>query len=314
MKKFIISIDTEEDNQWNYDQQQTTENAKYIPRFQDLCEKYGFAPTYLTTYGMTTDDFFVDYIRRKSLAGLCEVGMHMHAWNVPPSYELSVVHNARPYITEYPYDIIEEKIYNLTNRLSDAFEQEIISHRSGRWATDAFYLNMLVKCGYKVDCSVTPFINWTETLGATGVNGSDYSRSPTSSYEIVDGLLEVPMSIRKIRSAAKKVNSFKSLIRACYYSLFGKSTWIRPTDGVSSAEEMIRVSNLILNEKKTDYIMFMLHSSELMPGGSPNFRDNDSIERLYATLEKLFAFLSAKTHGETLKGYYERKMKNVTLH
>ena len=32
----------------------------------------------------------------------------------------------------------------------------------------------------------------------------------------------------------------------------------------------------------------MLHSSELMPGGSPTFRREEQIETLYADLEKVF--------------------------
>lgn len=33
--------------------------------------------------------------------------------------------------------------------------------------------------------------------------------------------------------------------------------------------------------------MFMLHSSEMMPGGSPSFPDEKSIEELYECIEKL---------------------------
>ena len=39
MKYFIITIDTEGDDQWNwkYGSKITTENVKYLPRFQKLC-------------------------------------------------------------------------------------------------------------------------------------------------------------------------------------------------------------------------------------------------------------------------------------
>ena len=61
-KSFIITIDTEGDNQWNTKQACYTENAKYIPRFQELCEKYGFKPTWLTNYEMARDPFYVEYM------------------------------------------------------------------------------------------------------------------------------------------------------------------------------------------------------------------------------------------------------------
>ena len=38
-KKFIITIDTEGDNQWDPHADCTTENARYLPRFQELAEK-----------------------------------------------------------------------------------------------------------------------------------------------------------------------------------------------------------------------------------------------------------------------------------
>lgn len=38
-----------------------------------------------------------------------------------------------------------------------------------------------------------------------------------------------------------------------------------------------------------DYVEYMLHSSEYMPGGSPTFKNERDIERLYADLEAFLA-------------------------
>jgi hypothetical protein len=51
---------------------------------------------------------------------------------------------------------------------------------------------------------------------------------------------------------------------------------------------------------------FALHSSELMPGGSPTFRNASDIERLYDHLEILFEELSTWCRGMTLKEFHER--------
>ena len=51
--KFIITIDTEGDNLWNPVcvrsgmREITVKNSEYLERFQLLCEKYKFIPTYL---------------------------------------------------------------------------------------------------------------------------------------------------------------------------------------------------------------------------------------------------------------------------
>ena len=114
MKKFLISIDTEGDNLWKWcvGKPITTENAKYLPRFQELCEKYGFKPTYLTNYEMVKDPFFANYFKKKSNNNLCEIGMHLHSWNSPPDHDLEIrndVSAGAPFITEYPPEIISKK-------------------------------------------------------------------------------------------------------------------------------------------------------------------------------------------------------------
>jgi hypothetical protein len=49
----------------------------------------------------------------------------------------------------------------------------------------------------------------------------------------------------------------------------------------------------------------MLHSSELMPGGSPTFRNEASIERLYEDLEALFEAAAGRFQGATMSEFYE---------
>jgi hypothetical protein len=47
----------------------------------------------------------------------------------------------------------------------------------------------------------------------------------------------------------------------------------------------------------------MLHSSELMPGGSPTFSTEREIDLLYAHLDELFAESSRFFAGATLAGF-----------
>ena len=52
-----------------------------------------------------------------------------------------------------------------------------------------------------------------------------------------------------------------------------------------------------------DYIMFMLHSSEMMPGGSPTFQNKDSIEQMYSDCEEIFKTAHHTFEGITLRDY-----------
>ena len=75
-KYFIITIDTEGDNLWGVRcypkplSRITTQNGSFLERFQLLCEKYGFLPTYLVNYEMAHCQPFIDMvdIHRNNLA------------------------------------------------------------------------------------------------------------------------------------------------------------------------------------------------------------------------------------------------------
>jgi len=283
-KSFLISIDTEGDNLWRWENEAeiTTQNADFLPRFQNLSEKYGFKPTYLTNYEMAKSESYVDFAKDTLKRNACEVGMHLHAWNNPPEYDLlnGGKYSAAPYLIEYPYEIMEEKIKTITAVLEDTFERNITSHRSGRWATNEKYFELLTKYGYKVDCSVTPHINWSKTVGGRPENfGSDYTKAEEKPYYISNcygNILELPMTVRVMKSfGTSSKNDIMSIVKGMYHKLKGVSVWLRP-----SVDNVKQCLELVENLKKDDseYIMFMLHSSELMPGGSPNFKNEHAIE------------------------------------
>src|SRR5256885_12691180 len=86
---FIITFDTEGDNLWSQPRVITTHNARFLPRFQSLCERFGFRPVYLTNYEMAICDVFVEFGRDVIARRAGEIGMHLHAWNSPPLVPLT---------------------------------------------------------------------------------------------------------------------------------------------------------------------------------------------------------------------------------
>lgn len=309
-KYFIITIDTEADNQWDLNHPITTENAKYLPRFQELCEKYGFKPVWLTNYEMAMDDDFVSYMKPKQEAGLCEIGMHLHAWYTPPEYKLAKISEGREYLIEYPENIMDEKIATMTELITERFGVRPVSHRAGRWAMDDRYFKLLEKHGYLVDCSVTPGMDWSGHIGVTGVGGSDYSEAPLIPYMIGEKLLEVPLTIRDIRIFDRgMVRGVRSCLSECKKLLLGRKQWLRQ-DNTLSWISNLKLIDKVSKEKDTDYLMFMIHSSELMPGGSPTFSTKGDIEWLYVALENIFSKINSLGYkGCMLKNYAEMKVK-----
>lgn len=293
MKYFIITVDTEGDNGWSYHEgdEVSTENVLSLPRFQELCEKYGFMPVYLTNYEVICDNRFVTYFKPKAEAGLCEIGIHVHAWNNPPLYPLDRKYDGNPYLIEYPYNVMEAKFSLTYNLIKDKIGIAPASHRAGRWVMNDDYFKLLEEYNVLVDCSVTPGLSWDSSPGATVAGGADYSHE--KNYAKPFGhVLEVPVTIKKMRCGGDTIKrKIKNLLKE-------RRVWLRPA--VSSLQEMKRV----VNSSKNDFVEFMIHSSELMPGCSPYFEDVEAIERLYADMEQLFQFV--KEHGYegiTLKDY-----------
>jgi hypothetical protein len=309
MKYFIITIDTEGDNLWEYRPgcPITTQNARYIPRFQKLCDKYNYKPVYLTNYEMANDSLFVDFLLSELDKGNAEIGLHLHAWNNPPAYNLPVNSKEyrQPYLIEYPLSIMRQKIGILYDLLKKKFNTDIVSHRAGRWAMNQDYFNLLAEYGLKIDCSVTPHISWNSVCGLSyGSKGSDYSMHPENPYmvkTISADILEIPVTIRYLRILPHMdgVHSFLSGIKRL---ITGKAVWLRPNG--NNLHDMLALID-VLKASDANYLMFMLHSSELMPGGSPTFKTTESIENLYASLEIIFSKIAENFKGGTLKNYYE---------
>lgn len=305
MKYFIITVDTEGDNLWRYKDGETigTRNAKYIPRFQSLCEKYGFKPVYLTNYEMAQSDEFIREAKAWLTKGTCEIGVHLHAWNNPPYHSLKGTYSGNPYLIEYPEDVMRAKFKVIYDLIVDRFGVKPISHRAGRWAMDDRYFSILKEFDIKIDCSYTPGIDWGGCKGIT-CGGSDYSYE-TDEVRDVHGILEVPATIRKFRNFGN--GSFKHRIKSL---LTGEYVWLRPAS--SSASCMKRVLDMVEKEGKQDYVEFMLHSSELMPDGSPYFIDEKSIEAEYQAIEEVFKYAVHLGYtGCTLAEYYQKRTNEL---
>lgn len=320
---FLITIDTEGDNLWAGPREITTRNASYLPRFQDLCERHGFKPTYLTNYEMAMEPFFVEFGRDVVRRGAGEIGMHLHAWNSPPLVPLTADDMAyHPYLIEYPDSVMEEKVAFMTELLEGRFGVKMLSHRAGRWAFDERYARLLVKHGYTVDCSVTPGVSWRTHKGApSGDGGTDYRRFPSGAY-FVDlenisrpgnsPLLELPMTIdrSRLRRVAPWLYELE-LVGKVANKLDPPQAWLRllPRNGWDKAA-MLKIVRAAIR-RRLPYIEFMLHSSELMPRGSPAFPDENAIENLFDDLECVFSMITSYFTGATLAEY--RGMSGVSV-
>jgi len=308
--KFIITIDTEGDNQWDHGRELTVENIKYVPRFQDLCEKYGIRPTYLVTSEVCEDAYAKEIFSNYLFKNKAEIGAHLHSWTTPPfedkeGYRFNDPNHA--FATELPENILSEKIKNITSQIESSFGIRPLSFRSGRFGFNETLARVLSDNAYLVDSSVTPYANWSHHKGIPGgPGGSDFLNSEPYPYKydfIKSSITEIPVTILPTRFPLNKNSSLAryyfrhiernillKVLRKLYFRI--QPLWLRPHPIMDMA-----LFNELLNEAiriELPFIVMMFHSSELMPGCSIYRKDSDSIEKLYDLLEGFFVLLHDK--------------------
>jgi hypothetical protein len=321
---FIISIDTEGDNQWDHGRELTVENIKYVPRFQNLCEKYHIKPTYLITSEVAEDSFareiFKDYIERDT----AEIGTHLHSWTTPPfldkpGYRFNDPNHA--FATEFADDFLTEKLRNITEQIESSFGKRPLSFRSGRFGFNDNLAKILADNSYIVDSSITPYSKWNEQKGLPGGSGGpvfiDKTPFPYRYNFGNNSLLEIPVTILPTRFPLNRNKELASyyfgnvddnillkVVRKLLYR--NQPLWMRPLRSMN-----LRMFEELINEAarlRLPHLVMMFHSSELMPGCSIYRQDEDAIEELYDLLESFFVLLHDKNIGsvtltEAARGY-----------
>jgi hypothetical protein len=266
---------------------------------------------------MAMSGVFFEFSRDVIARGAGEIGMHLHAWNSPPLEPLTrddFTH--QPYLIEYPERVMKEKIRTITGLLEDRFDQKMVSHRAGRWALDGRYAAMLLEEGYRVDCSVTPGVDWSGNPGdPAGNGGSNYTGFPDRAYFLSPpdisrpgngALLEVPLTVCASSLYRRAPWAYRTpLLRKIANRVSPALGWLCPIPVLeaNNLDAMLQVASEA-RAKGASHMEFMMHSSELMPGGSPSFRSASDIDRLYEHLEMLFEDLSTWCRGMTLKEFH----------
>ncbi len=273
---------------------------EYLYRFQELSDEYDFKPTWLSNWEMLCDDSFMEFAKKN--ADNCEIGIHIHAWNSPPLYTLRKDRpDCNPYLIEYPEWIMEEKIKKITEEFENKFGYRPVSHRAGRWGINQKYFQLLSKYGYKYDCSITPGIDWSKSKGQTKkMLGPNY-RFEKNEISIREGIIEIPLNTEKMHYYANDANcSVLRSVKRIVNGVCGQYIYLRP--GAFPINYLLKMIEHVKNSDST-YLMLMLHSSELMPGGSPYFKTKDSIERLYGDIKVIFDAIKSDFVGATLNEY-----------
>jgi 2-polyprenyl-6-methoxyphenol hydroxylase-like FAD-dependent oxidoreductase len=269
-------------------------------------------PTYLTTHEMAMCPVFRQFAADAIARGAAEIGMHLHAWDSPPIVPLTSNDNKHhPYLTEFAEPIMRAKIVYLTRLLEDTFGVSITSHRAGRWGFNDVYARLLIEQGYLVDSSVTPRLSWRDHPGdPAGPGGPDYTAFPDVPYFIDpqdiarpgnSALLEVPVtSIDPRPTAARRI---AGRLRSGTLPYRALRRWWPPVSALLPVATRPSLTRRTIRQALADRrpcVHLAIHSSELMPGGSPKFPTPRDVDALYDQLEAIFDEAKGRTVGASL--------------
>jgi hypothetical protein len=310
---YTITVDTEEEWDWAAGWPVTdlaVTNIQRLPRFQELCARYGAATTYFTDQAVFEDAQARSILLKLADQERVEIGMHIHPWNTQPLDRNGPVTPRQTFLHNLPPDAVRAKL----NSVYDCFVKAGLrptSFRGGRYSTGETTLRFLRDKGFLADASVVPYTTWDDD------GAPDYRRRglaprrlrPRSASE--PPLWEVPLTLAFTRRPF-------AFWRACYEVVH--KTWLRRLRLIGIAERLGVVRKVWLNFEDPlgsrmlaflhtlrrlalPCICFTVHSSSLVAGKGPYTRTQADEHRLFGQVEDVL---------RTLAGWPEFQPATVT--
>jgi hypothetical protein len=294
----VITIDTEEDNWSDYDSKPVNSNISKLLELQQLFDRYDVRPTYLVSYPVAAEKESVSILRKIMEDGRCEIGAHIHTWNTPPFEEERTVQNTM--LSNLGRELQYRKLESLHEKIFENFRITPVSFRSGRWGFDQTVAENIHRLGYKVDTSVSPYLNWES------YHGPDFSaRSPQPEMVRVGSgpdpdscLLEVPATIGFLQGNYEFCNACLKTISGSalrHLRLAGildrmniiNKVWLSPES--DNADKMIGLAGSIMR-KGIPVLNMFFHSPSLRHGLTHFTKTIEEAEELTRRIEKFLQY------------------------
>ncbi|MFO0937527.1 MAG: hypothetical protein U0798_13535 [Gemmataceae bacterium] len=303
--RITVTIDTEEEWDWasGYPTGRTSvSNIAQLAEFQNILDSHGAKATYFTNHAVLTNGDSCEQILKLAERPNVEIGVHIHPWNTPPLQKGEMVPPRESFLHNLPWDLARQKL----GETFAVFERAGLaptSFRGGRYSTSNAIQNELRDHGIVADCSVLPFNTWADD-GAPDYRhrNLDPVRLPPRhagdkamwELPLSFGFIGRPFSLWKWAFRLFDSKPFKSLpFGGLVGRLFGaRKCWLNFENPLG--EEMTDLFD-VLRRFELPYACFTLHSSSLLPGGSPYCRTAADRDRLLKTLDETLATVAKRS-------------------
>ncbi len=293
--RFIVTVDTEEEFDWNQPltrDEHGVDHIRRLAKFQEFCDGEGVVPTYLIDWPIAQSKLAAEILREPLAQGRAHIGVQLHPWVNPPFEEDVSPQNS--FAGNLPKELEQSKFSNLRRVIESRFGITPLIYRAGRYGLGPHTAEMLSEHGIAIDTSVRPHFDYS----AGG--GPDYRRFPLAPYWLDDEktLLELPLT-----------TTFWGLLRNLGPWIYPRLWRVPQLRGILAKmrlieripltpegvgmDEAIRGIDIALDEG-LPLLVLSFHSPSLRPGDTPYVRDEADLDDLYDWWRRVFAYLRTR--------------------
>lgn len=312
--RFWVTIDTEEDFDWDAPFARTGHRLASVPALadcQDYFERAGVRPIYLIDWPVVADDRAREILGPACAASRCEIGAQLHPWVTPPHDEEVNARNS--YTGNLPAALQRAKMTMLRDAIRDRFGAAPTVYRAGRYGLGPESAAMLAELGFRCDTSVRSAFDYSAG------HGPDYRAAPLHPWWVRTGagaVLEVPVTTvfggllgRFGPSLYHRFVRNGSRIGAALARL-GLVERIALTPEGIPADRAMRAIDIAI-EARLPVLNFSFHSPSLQPGNTPYVRSAADLDRFYHWWDVVLEHLARRgieaTTGAEIMAMAERK-------
>lgn len=293
-----VTVDTEEDQWGSYAYEDaSTHNIQHLTELQDLFDRHRARPTYLVNRPPLLDHESTAVLGELSERSSVEIGAHCHPWNTPPATGLGFTMMS---------GLSEESNGAMIREITTRIERELgtmpRSFRAGRWGFGPTVSRALASEGFQIDCSVSPFIDWTS------IGGPDFGAAPHQPYRFdpddplqphsAGSMLELPTTVGFLRGDARAAQRDRRWLEESILARFGAvglvdragmlaRRWLSPE--TSTSQQMIQVA-AAAQRSGDRYISMAFHSCTLLSGATPFVPDDHERGRFLRRCDEFLAY------------------------
>lgn len=264
----------------------------------DIFRNYGVRPALVVDYPIITGRESSQIIRNLAAEG-CEIGVHLHAWNTPPT--LSPMDDWHSFSGNLGPGFERMKIEELARRIEDQIGERPRTFKSGRYGLGPNTIDSLMALGFTTDLSICPAFDYS-SMG--GPDFTHFSSRP-GWFGAPKGLLSLPTTAGWLGWLAGSGERLSLLLGSRpgrimrLRHLAARTNAFYPVRLSPEGNDLETIKRLTLNLYNAGLRVFTLsmHSPTFQTGNTPYSRSDAELARIVNDTNAYLAFFRDELGG-----------------